>query len=205
MSGPIPCAAGQKAALRKELRQRCRELPEEYCRNADADIARFLFEAPAFTGAGKIFCFVGKAGEIDTLPLLRRILEQGSSLCVPLCLEPGRMEARLLRDLADLVPGRYGILEPLPERCPPVEATDLDLALVPCLSATRQGLRLGQGGGYYDRYLAGSRVPSILLCREKMLSPALPEEDWDLSFDWLLTEKGFWRRGRKEETCCVLR
>ena len=110
MSGSVACAARQKADLRRELRQRCRELPEEYCRSADRAIARSLFEAPAFAGARQIFCFVGKAGEIDTLPLLRRILEQGSSLCVPLCLEPGRMEARLLRDLEDLVPGRYGIL-----------------------------------------------------------------------------------------------
>ena len=205
MSGSVACAARQKADLRRELRQRCRELPEEYCRSADAAIARFLCKAPAFAGARQIFCFVGKAGEIDTLPLLRRILEQGSNLCVPLCLEPGRMEARLLQNLEDLIPGRYGILEPRLERCPPVEASSLDLALVPCLSATRQGLRLGQGGGYYDRYLAGGHVPSILLCREKMLSPELPKEDWDLSFDWLLTEQGFWHQGRKEETCCVLR
>ena len=72
MSGSVACAARQKADLRRELRQRCRELPEEYCRSADAAIARFLCKAPTFAGARQIFCFVGKAGEIDTLDVYKR-------------------------------------------------------------------------------------------------------------------------------------
>ena len=97
----------------------------------------------------------------------------------------------------------FGVLEPQSEKLYLPEM--IDLLIVPGIIYNRAGYRIGFGGGYYDRYLAGGHVPSILLCREKMLSPELPKEDWDLSFDWLLTEQGFWHQGRKEETCCVLR
>ncbi len=200
MTGP----AAEKARLRPRLRQRARELPAGYCTQADRDIAGHLFRSPAFQRAKSVFCFVGRAGEIDTRPILSRVLDLGHTLCVPLCVGPGQMEARALTSLEDLEPGQYGILEPRPDRCPLIPARSLALALVPCLSATRQGLRLGQGGGYYDRYLAGAEVPAILLCREEMLSESLPAESWDLGFDWLLTEKGFWHRGRRTGECSVL-
>ena len=193
--------AAEKALLRRQLRRQVQALSAEYCRQADRAMGEYLFRWPAFEKAERIFCFVGRAGEIDTLPFLRRVLDRGGTLCVPLCVGPGQMEARILRSLEDLGPGKYGILEPRPDRCPLADPGSLDLALIPCLSATRSGQRLGQGGGYYDRYLAGKKIPALLLCREKMLSDTLPAESWDLSFEWLLTEKGFWHRGRRTEIC----
>ncbi len=53
----------------------------------------------------------------------------------------------------DLQPGAYGLLEPDPDRCPAIAAADIALALVPGLGFAGGGLRLGQGGGYYDRLL----------------------------------------------------
>ena len=183
--------AEQTKALRRDIRARIMNLSAGYCLEADKAIIRLLIESEAFDKAEKIFCFVGRSNEIDTWPILTEILRRGKTLCVPLCTaEKGCMEARSLTDLSQLRPGRYGILEPDPKTSTLVEPEELDLVLAPCLSCTREGVRLGQGIGYYDRYLAKVQAPTVVLCREKLISESLPQEPWDLTFRYVLTENG---------------
>lgn len=62
------------------------------------------------------------------------------------------MELVEITSLNDLQPGRYGILEPCGGRT--IAALELGaLALIPCLAVDKQGVRLGRGAGYYDRFL----------------------------------------------------
>ena len=69
------------------------------------------------------------------------------------------------------------------------------LALVPCLAASRDGVRLGRGGGYYDRFLAHYKGAGLLLCPEALLLDELLCDDWDARFapENILTEKGILR------------
>ena len=95
--------------------------------------------------------------------------------------------------LSLLCPGAYGILEPpaaLPAFDPAVCAAPL--ALIPCLAASRSGVRLGRGGGYYDRFLAHYKGERLLLCPAPLLLDDLPQDAWDARFapEEILTEKG---------------
>ena len=90
----------------------------------------------------------------------------------------------------------FGIQEPpadLPAADPAGYAAAL--ALVPCLAASRDGVRLGRGGGYYDRFLAYYKGAGLLLCPEALLLDELPCDDWDARFapENILTEKGILR------------
>ena len=85
--------------------------------------------------------------------------------------------------------------ENLPEICREadilvVAAADIDFAVVPCLSFDRKGRRLGQGGGYYDRLLPQLHCPTVLICREQLMSPEGPVEEHDMRCTMLVTEKG---------------
>ena len=95
-----------------------------------------------------------------------------------------------------LQPGAYGIPEPPADR----PAADpggyaATLALIPCLAAGTDGVRLGRGGGYYDRFLAQYKGERLLLCPAAALLADLPADDWDARFapDEILTEKGILR------------
>ena len=74
----------------------------------------------------------------------------------------------------------------------PDTAAILRQALIPCLAAGRDGVRLGRGGGYYDRFLAHYKGAKLLLCPEAVLTDTLPCDDWDAHFapEEILTEKG---------------
>uniref|UniRef100_B8DIG1 5-formyltetrahydrofolate cyclo-ligase n=1 Tax=Nitratidesulfovibrio vulgaris (strain DSM 19637 / Miyazaki F) TaxID=883 RepID=B8DIG1_NITV9 len=99
---------------------------------------------------------------------------------------------------ADLKPGRYGIAEPDPARCPAIDmdvAPDFapDLAVIPGVAFDRQGNRLGHGAGYYDRFLAHpamARTSLVGLAYAFQIVPALPVAPWDRPVHALCTEEG---------------
>jgi 5-formyltetrahydrofolate cyclo-ligase len=86
---------------------------------------------------------------------------------------------------------RFGILEPPPD-APSFAPYSVDLALVPGLVFTRDGARLGYGGGFYDRLLPDLRadVPRVGVTRDALVVNALPLEDWDMRMTHLCTESG---------------
>jgi len=84
---------------------------------------------------------------------------------------------------------RVGILEP-PRDAPGVDAGLLDAVLVPGLAFDASGVRLGYGGGFYDRFLAGLRVPCVGVIQEALVLPGVPAEPHDACLPFLATEGG---------------
>lgn len=184
----------EKLRLRQAVRQLEAGLPERYRERSSKAIAARLMAMPAYEEAGVIFCFVGMGHEIDTRPILADILSAGKTLCVPFCTAPGLMELRQITALSQLSPGMYGI--PAPPAASPVLSPDsVDLAVLPCLTCSHQGHRLGRGGGYYDRFLAEYRGGAVLLCRERLIRSEIPLEPHDYPVPWVLTERGLYEDG----------
>lgn len=179
----------QKAALRREAAAAEAALTSSERHLSDDAILRHVLHAPEYRRAGTVFAFVGRGSEIDTAPLLRQVLADGKRLCVPLCTAPGVMECREVRDLTVLRPGAYGISEP-PDNAPAVPPECVDLAIIPCAGAVADGRRLGRGGGYYDRFLAQYTGDALLLCRERLLCPSIPQEIHDIRVPAVVTEQG---------------
>ena len=184
----------EKQRLRRTMRALESGLSARYKEESSRAIAAHLLAMPEYQAAGTVFCFVGTEREVDTRPILEDVLAAGKRLCVPLCTEPGIMELRQVTSLDQLVPGAYGILEP-PEAAPLIDPDDVDLAILPCLTCNHLGHRLGQGGGYYDRFLSNYRGGTVLLCREKLIREEIPLEPHDYPIPWVLTEVGLYEDG----------
>lgn len=185
----------EKQALRRRVRALEKELPPRYKAQSNAAIAATVLALPDYQDADTVFCFVGTAREIDTRPILTDALARGKRLCLPLCAaEPGIMELRVVSSLDELVPGTYGILEP-PASCLILTPDEVEFAVLPCLCCDRAGRRLGQGGGYYDRFLSAYRGSAVLLCRERLLREEIPVEPHDMPIPWVVTENGLYEDG----------
>lgn len=89
-------------------------------------------------------------------------------------------------------PGRFGICEP-PENFDTVKVTDIDIILVPGVAYDLEMWRLGRGGGYYDRILAGIRPDAMTMgvAYSIMIAESVPHNEHDRRVDMLVTEKGF--------------
>jgi 5-formyltetrahydrofolate cyclo-ligase len=184
----------EKQQLRKIMRKLEQQLPPRYRQAADRSIAAHLLAMPEYQAAGAVFCFVGTPTEIDTRPILTDALARGKTLCVPACVDRTTMVLRRIFRLEELSPGAYGILEP-PADAPCIAADSVDFTILPCLTCSHTGHRLGRGLGYYDRFLSNYRGGTVLLCREKLIREEIPVEGHDYPVPWVLTERGLYEDG----------
>ena len=182
----------QKKILRTQIQEEILLLPEDYRRKADREIVRLLLTLPEYHHADTVFCFAGTASEINTDPFLAQVLADGKVLSVPLCTGKGIMEARRIRSLEELRDGKYGLREP--SRSTELIAPEkIDLAVIPCLSCTHSGTRLGHGGGYYDRYFSPApKFAAVIICYEKLVRDSIPSERHDVRFPLVITEAGIY-------------
>ncbi len=179
----------QKREARRHFRALRAATPAELRARWDQAIHARLYALDRYREADSIFLFLSYADEIDTWPILSRALAEGRRVAAPHCLDlDGRMAFYWIRGREDLMTGAYGIEAPDPDRCPPAEATERAICLLPGLSFDREGHRLGYGRGYYDRFLARFSGHAIGLCYEQALTDRLPHDAFDLPADILLTE-----------------
>ena len=178
----------KKQELRAIVKAKVAQLSQEYCQTADTAIFRHVIDLPEYQQAKTIFCYVGTAIEIDTMPILQDVLQKEKTLVFPQCVDKGIMEAYQIHSLTDLQPGKYGILEPV-SSCFQVEPATIDLCLIPCLACSKGGKRLGYGGGYYDRYLKRADFLRVALCRAELLVENIPVDTYDVKVDIVISER----------------
>ena len=178
----------QKRELRNSLKARRMLLDVGYCKESDAEILRFLKELECYREAKVIFSYVSMPGEVDTKRFIKEALAEGKRIAVPRCEPKGIMEAYEITGLDDLEPGVWGIGEPK-QQCPGILPEDIDLCVIPCIASTSAGVRLGYGGGYYDRYLPRTDAVRVLLCRDQMICEEIPQEIHDCQMDVVITER----------------
>lgn len=165
------------------------EFERGYISKSNAAITSKVITHPLFQAAKHIFCYVSVNNEVDTRSIIKLALREGKTVSVPFCEENGKMTPYVIYSISEMDEGAFGIPQP------PIGAplgTDIDLCIVPCVCADQQRYRVGHGGGYYDRFLAGFEGKSMLLCREELVHDAVPRKEHDLPCDVLITEKNIY-------------
>ncbi len=130
--------------------------------------------------------------EIDARPLMRALADAGHELALP-CIKRKThpLEFRRYGFGDKLRGGAYNTREPLRS----AELVEPDIVLLPLLAFARNGMRLGYGGGFYDRTLAALRSKKpIFACGLAFAGqevPVLPTDEFDQKLDGVLTENEF--------------
>lgn len=169
----------RKKQLRKTVSALLRTLPDAYRKAAGESILRQVLDLPEYRAAKRIFLYIGMPTEPDTAGIIRHALADGKAVYVPKCVSKTEMLAVRIKNVEDLVPGAYGIPEPT-DLSETIGPDAIDLILVPCVSASRDGRRLGHGAGYYDRFLEGNAEKTVCLCFAEALSDAIPMDENDV-------------------------
>ena len=184
-----------KSQLRTDCAGKVRRLEEAEARKQDGQILARLIKTPQYQSASMVFCYISVPGEVDTRAFCGQALQDGKALAVPVSLPGGLMDIRQLSAMEELIlTDRFGIPVP-PEGARRVSPEEIDFAVIPGVSFSPAGARLGRGGGYYDRFMARYRGFSVGLCREQCLSEAIPEGGHDRKVAAVVTEKDIYGSG----------
>ena len=144
--------------------------------------------------SGTVAAYIPIGTEIDIRPLTDALADAGHTICLPAITRPATaLSFRKWQKGDRLKPGPYGTSEPV--RTSPLCTPDI--VLVPLLAYSRDGHRLGYGGGYYDRTLAELRQRGKVFACGVAYSgqevPTLPVTKTDQKLDAVLTDTGFKR------------
>ncbi len=171
-----------KDNLRNRMRSRLAELPAAELRAHSAAVWERLAALPAFTAARCVCAYVSTGHEIETRGLIRQLLALGRRVCVPAF--AGEYAPAEIQDFdADLVKGKFGILEPRT-----VIPAEPDVWLVPGLAFDAKGNRLGRGRGFYDAMLRQARGLKLALAHDFQLLDEVPADARDARVDFIVTE-----------------
>ena len=173
--------AAEKAALRRRLlADRARLSPEERAAAARA-LRDAVLELPQVQMAGTIAAYYSLSSEPDTHGLVYALWKRGGYVLLPLLRPDADLDWASYEGPDSLRPGPRGLAEPAepPRGMDAVARTDL--VLVPALAVDRGGVRLGRGGGSYDRALArvAPGIPTIALLYDGELLDEVPADDHD--------------------------
>jgi 5-formyltetrahydrofolate cyclo-ligase len=190
--------ADEKKYLRQILTEsRVRLLPERAAA-LWKQVQERLLESDFYRSSRCIVLYAEKDNEVATDQIFADALASGRRVLFPRVIPEYRGLA-LVRVCSrdELRPGTFGLLEPTGSEIVPPAKLGRALICVPGVAFSLEGLRLGRGGGYYDRLLAatGSQVATAGLAYSFQVLDRLPESPDDRRLQLIVTESGVYAAG----------
>ena len=192
----MPDLKQQKHELRQRMKTLRDAIPAADRTAQSQAVADHVLGLDAVQNARSVFVFVSFGSEIQTHGLIDALLEMGKTVAVPKLLPNAspsragakRMAAIPITSLDELAPGPMGIL--IPTNDIELNASP-DITLVPGLAFTKQGRRLGYGGGYYDRFLqTNAATQTAAIGYGLQVLDTLPVGRDDIPVRSIVTEQG---------------
>ncbi len=185
----------EKAAIRRQMRAQRKTLPpEERLRASEVVCAKLARDgeiaamADPLNGGGPIAVYLASPDEIDLSDFIREMLGRGVKVVSPRWNGDTYELARLKGlDEGCLRRGPMNILEPAEAEI--VKPQDVSVWIVPGLAFTKDGKRLGYGGGWYDRLLAAITRSALKIgvAYELQIVDDLPSEQHDILLDRVIS------------------
>ncbi len=178
--------AAKKAAARERFRALRTRTPSPHAAAVSAAIVDRVRALPEVEAARVVHLFWPLPGEVDLRALAEVLAAEGRTVALPVVVGRSLMHRRF-DGASRLVAGAFGTRTPADD-AHAVEPGTIDVVLVPGLAAGRDGSRLGYGGGFYDRFLAGTRALRVGVVPSAALVDTLPTEPHDARLDVVVTE-----------------
>lgn len=189
MTESNPSISERKKGLRQKMLAMRRALSANETESRSSSLKENILSLLEYKNAKKVMAFLAMKGESNLDGFIRQALLDGKEVYIPVCLPERQMEAGRLIDMEHFEKGPLG-LRNLPAGYEVTSPESLDMVLIPGLAVSQEGIRLGMGAGYYDRYLA--RVPfekRVAALWDFQVIPDIPSEPFDQKIAKIVTDK----------------
>lgn len=183
----------RKQALRQSIIAAREKLPVAERLRLSRAIVESACNLQVYRQARTVLGYLNFGAELVAELWVQQALADGKQVLLPRVNRASRhLDLYRVQDLEhDVAPGSWGIREPVAERCIKEEAPGtVDFILLPGVAFTREGVRLGYGGGFYDKLLAQMSHRPALVAGAFALQVVqeIPQENTDRKVEWLVTE-----------------
>ncbi|WP_411577239.1 5-formyltetrahydrofolate cyclo-ligase [Streptomyces sp. HUAS TT20] len=188
--------------LRREFLAVRNRLTTDVVRDAGTALAERALELPELRRARTVAAYVSVENEPGTLALLDALHARGVRVLLPALLPDNDLDWGAYAGEGSLARvqhgGKMALFEPAGERLGPDAVTSADVVLLPGLAVDARGMRLGRGGGSYDRVLArleraDAHPALVVLLYDSEVVESVPEEAHDRPVDAVVTPSGLRR------------
>lgn len=180
-----------KAELRQNLRNGLSEISSEMRRQKSLQACSNLVSLAMFKDASTVMIFLSLPYEVDTTEAIEQAWSLGKTVAVPrISWKQKAMDAVQFESFQEEISvSAFGLRTPVSQVVVPLE--EVDLVVAPGLGFDLQGNRLGQGGGYYDRFLCHPQLKAHRcgFAFDQQVVPCVPCEDTDQAMEFLVTDK----------------
>lgn len=176
-----------KAALRQEILKERKDLPKKVWLEKSSLIYQQVVELPAFLRADQFFIYVDINNEVDTHYLIEQIWASGRRAAIPI-VTGKEMIFKYISSFSELRISSYGVPEPVAD-AETACYNEKTLIVMPGVVFDLKRHRIGYGGGYYDRYLAGRKdAQTIALAFSLQIRDEIPANRYDIQPNIIITE-----------------
>lgn len=181
-----------KGTQRKEVLNLLNKMTKEEYRSKSTAVINRLMKDPVFLEAETIGMTVAAFPEVDTFNLMETCWAVGKKVAVPKCHPASRsMDFRIIEHRDQLEVVYMKLQEPIVTKTEYIKPDAIDLLIVPGVVFSKQGFRIGFGGGYYDRFIAQYKGITRSLAFDCQIRESFPIEVHDLPVQGIYTESGF--------------
>lgn len=184
----MPTNFDAKAELRRLMRKRRGALDAREQAAAGLALAQRVEQLDAWRHCSRVALYLPADGEIATDVIAARARAQARQVFLPVLDGDQHLAFALWQADSPLQPNRFNIPEP-PAGSARCAVADLDILCLPLVAWDSSGGRLGMGGGFYDRTLAGMTGPLLVgLAHGCQEVERVPRDDWDIELDYVATD-----------------
>lgn len=182
-----------KDRIRKMMKTKLKKISKPEYEQKSFQIARELFTLEAWKKAETIGITISNPPEVDTYFIIKQAWLEGKNIAVPRCkTEEKQLDFRFISSFDQLENIYIHLWEPKIEVTQTVTKEEIELLVVPGLAFTKDGYRVGFGGGYYDRYLVDFDNQTISLAFAEQLVAEMPIDTYDKPVKQIVTDNGFY-------------
>ncbi len=178
-----------KKELRNQVLQQLETMSLDDYKKRSEKMIEQLMKQDAYKKAQVIGITISRFPEVDTTSLIQAAWDAGKKVAIPKCVPRTRaMDFRIFTSYDELETVYIDLLEPVVEQTTAISKKQIDLLIVPGVVYSKEGYRIGFGGGYYDRYMSDYGGQTISLAFYCQLNQNIRIEEHDLPVEMIITE-----------------